>query len=297
VQTGETHFNEKWAAIIGYTLDEISPVSIETWQRFADPEDLQRSEQLLGAHFNGDTEGYEIEARMRHKHGQWVWVLDRGKVATWTEDGKPEWVFGTHQEITDRKRLEEKHIALGKAGSALQACSAESINYTDITKTAQRLSGATFAALNLFDSSHITFATQAITGLPEYIQKAEKLLGHPIVGRTWDYDPDKEVALGDNQTTVFPSLGALASRSLSATIANKIAGAFHVGEVAVVRITTADDTQGNFTLFFSEGAHLQDENLVETHASMVGITLRRIETERRNTSLVAEKETLLKEVL
>ncbi|WP_290524730.1 PAS domain-containing protein [Alcanivorax sp.] len=30
VQTGETVFNERWADIIGYTLDEISPVSIQT---------------------------------------------------------------------------------------------------------------------------------------------------------------------------------------------------------------------------------------------------------------------------
>ena len=45
---------------------------------------------------------------MRHKNGSWVWVISRGKVATWTEDGKPEWMFGTHQDITKRKRAEEK---------------------------------------------------------------------------------------------------------------------------------------------------------------------------------------------
>jgi PAS domain-containing protein len=30
VQTGETIFNDKWADIIGYTLPEVVPVSIET---------------------------------------------------------------------------------------------------------------------------------------------------------------------------------------------------------------------------------------------------------------------------
>ena len=30
VQTGETTFNERWAEIIGYSLDEISPTSIDT---------------------------------------------------------------------------------------------------------------------------------------------------------------------------------------------------------------------------------------------------------------------------
>ena len=31
VQTGETRFNERWAQIIGFTLDEFAPVSIDTW--------------------------------------------------------------------------------------------------------------------------------------------------------------------------------------------------------------------------------------------------------------------------
>jgi len=128
VRTGETRFNEKWAGIIGYTLDEISPVSIETWERFAHPDDLRRSGELLEAHFNGETERYESEARMRHKEGRWVWVLDRGKVATWTEDGKPEWIFGTHQEITERKQIEEELHTISKMQSIILRMASDYIN-------------------------------------------------------------------------------------------------------------------------------------------------------------------------
>jgi diguanylate cyclase (GGDEF)-like protein len=45
---------------------------------------------------------------MRHKNGSWIWVLDRGKVATWAENGKPLIMSGTHQDITDQKLAEEK---------------------------------------------------------------------------------------------------------------------------------------------------------------------------------------------
>jgi PAS domain S-box-containing protein len=107
VQTGETIFNEEWARIIGYTLEEISPVSIETWIQYAHPEDLEESNRLLRSHFKKETDRYHYECRMKHKSGEWVWVLDRGKVATWTEDGKPEWMYGTHQDITERKAAEE----------------------------------------------------------------------------------------------------------------------------------------------------------------------------------------------
>ncbi|MEI6293447.1 MAG: PAS domain S-box protein [Methanomicrobiales archaeon] len=106
VQTGETIFNERWAGIIGYTLAEISPVSIETWKKYAHPDDLQKSGELLERHFRRESEWYECESRMKHKNGDWVWVLDRGKVASWTGEGKPLWMFGTHQDITERKHSE-----------------------------------------------------------------------------------------------------------------------------------------------------------------------------------------------
>ena len=106
VQTGETILNERWAEIIGYTLDELSPVSIETWMKFTHPDDLKTSDELLRKHFSGELDYYECEARMRHKSGEWVWVLDRGRVTTWTDDGKPLMMMGTHQDITARKRAE-----------------------------------------------------------------------------------------------------------------------------------------------------------------------------------------------
>jgi PAS domain S-box-containing protein len=107
VQTGEAVFNNRWAEIIGYTLDEISPVSIETWMKFAHPDDLKASGELLEKHFRGDLDYYEFESRMKHKDGSWVWVLDRGRVTTWADDRKPLLMQGTHQEITERKKAEE----------------------------------------------------------------------------------------------------------------------------------------------------------------------------------------------
>ncbi|OQW40742.1 MAG: hypothetical protein A4S08_03770 [Proteobacteria bacterium SG_bin4] len=106
VQTGEVIFNQRWAEIIGYTLEELAPTSIGTWLDYAHPEDLTQSEALLKAHFAGEIPFYECEARMRHKAGHWVWVLDRGKVTSWTSDGEPLMMFGTHQDITEQKERE-----------------------------------------------------------------------------------------------------------------------------------------------------------------------------------------------
>lgn len=106
VATGDVVFNEQWARIVGHTLDELQPLSIDTWTRLAHPDDLARSGERLQAHFRGDTAAYECEARMRHKDGHWVWVLDRGRLVSRTAAGEPRWMAGTHQDISERKQAE-----------------------------------------------------------------------------------------------------------------------------------------------------------------------------------------------
>lgn len=108
VQSGEIIFNERWAAIIGYTLAELAPVSISTWEKFAHPDDLVQSTRLLTEHFAGEKAYYDFESRRRHKDGHWVWVRDLGRVISRTEDGQPLLMFGTHTDITQRKVVEEE---------------------------------------------------------------------------------------------------------------------------------------------------------------------------------------------
>jgi len=104
VQTGETEFDERWAEIVGYELEELEPVSIETWEELAHSEDLERSDELLEKHFAGETDYYEFEGRMKHKNGDWVWIQDRGRVVEWDDEGNPVRMVGTHIDITERKK-------------------------------------------------------------------------------------------------------------------------------------------------------------------------------------------------
>ncbi|GMW02811.1 MAG: hypothetical protein AMXMBFR84_39470 [Candidatus Hydrogenedentota bacterium] len=107
VQTGDAIFNERWATIGGYTLEELAPHSIQTWIDLAHPDDLAHSIDLISKHFSGEIPYYDCECRMRHKDGSWVWVHDRGKVTEWGSDGSPHVMAGTHTDITGRKQADE----------------------------------------------------------------------------------------------------------------------------------------------------------------------------------------------
>lgn len=107
IETGVLIVNERWAEIVGYSLNELMPVSTKTWESLAHPDDLVASAPEIEKHFNGQSNFYYFELRMLHKNGHWVWIADRGKVAEWTADGKPSKMFGTHKDITERKNWEE----------------------------------------------------------------------------------------------------------------------------------------------------------------------------------------------
>jgi len=108
MRTGSVSVNAGWAEMIGYTLEEITPVTIATWEAFCHPDDILKPGELLARHFNREADYYEIELRMRHKLGHWIWVLDRGKVFETDAAGKPLRMVGSHKDITCRKRAEER---------------------------------------------------------------------------------------------------------------------------------------------------------------------------------------------
>jgi PAS domain S-box-containing protein len=106
VQANTTVFNEQWAALVGYTLEELTPYDYTTWERLVHPEDLERARQALTDCVEGKTIDYNCEFRLKHKNGHWVWILDRGRVMTRDDAGTPLSLFGTHTDITTIKETE-----------------------------------------------------------------------------------------------------------------------------------------------------------------------------------------------
>lgn len=106
VQTESIIVNERWCEMIGYTLLELHPSTLEEWINLVHPDDVSVAKNALTAHFENQTPDYSVEIRMRHKDGHYIWIYDKGKVSKWDESGKPLMMFGTHQDITEKKEKE-----------------------------------------------------------------------------------------------------------------------------------------------------------------------------------------------
>ena len=108
IPTGKVTTNKAWAEMIGYTLEEIGAVNFAKWESLCHPDDVPVATAKLEAHLRGETEDYVSEIRMRHKKGNWVWILDKGRVFERDREGKALRMTGLHQNITNRKHAEEK---------------------------------------------------------------------------------------------------------------------------------------------------------------------------------------------
>lgn len=109
--TNEVFFSKRWKEMLGYEEDEIAN-ELSEWDKRLHPEDREAVYADLNRHLNGETPYYLSEHRLLCKNGSYRWVLDRGKIISWTEEGKPLRIVGTHTDITDRKVAELRNEEL-----------------------------------------------------------------------------------------------------------------------------------------------------------------------------------------
>ncbi|MFN9065847.1 MAG: PAS domain-containing protein, partial [Bdellovibrionales bacterium] len=105
LDTNKVRFDKRWCEMLG--LDHIQVEhNLKTWEELVHPEDKQKAYQDIQTHLDGKTEFYENIHRLRHKNGEWKWILDRGRISERDPNGKPIRFTGTHFDITEYKKKE-----------------------------------------------------------------------------------------------------------------------------------------------------------------------------------------------
>ena len=100
--TGRVAYNAQWWAMFGYVAGEIEAVD-GLWQSMVHPDDYDMARTGLARHVNGEIPMYEVEVRVRHKDGRWLWVQNRAKVVERRQDGAALRIVGVNLNITESK--------------------------------------------------------------------------------------------------------------------------------------------------------------------------------------------------
>ena len=105
--TNQVYFSPRWQTMLGYEYGEVEG-NFDEWEKMVHPEDVKEVEKIIFEHIEGKSENYKSEFRMKTKNGNWIWILDRGKVVQHDKNGKPLRMVGTHTDISERKKIEEE---------------------------------------------------------------------------------------------------------------------------------------------------------------------------------------------
>ncbi|SFX43111.1 PAS domain-containing protein [Marinospirillum alkaliphilum] len=149
--TNEVSWSSQAFRQLGYEPDAF-PVSLDKFQQLMHPDDTRpmMSEVM---HCLEQVKGFEVQFRLKHAAGHWVWIQGRGKVTELSVEGKPIFMMGTHINISSLKQKE-----------------------AELRESEQRLSQ--LAAY----SRTVTWEMDA-KGLYTYVS--------PVCRDVWGYDPDE----------------------------------------------------------------------------------------------------------
>ena len=115
IVTNEVYFSSRWKEIIGYKDDELENI-FDTWQNNVHPDDLEGILKLIESNITGEKNTFTIEHRLKHKNGDWIWVLDRAKTI-YDDNGKAIRISGFHTDISQQKQQTEQLIKSEKMAS------------------------------------------------------------------------------------------------------------------------------------------------------------------------------------
>ena len=104
--TDEVTYNEQWAQMLGYSLEDLE-AHLDEWEQRVHSEDLAAVEEALDDHIAGETDLYETEHRMRTADGEWKWIRDIGRIVERDETGEPVRAVGIHLDIDDQRAYEQ----------------------------------------------------------------------------------------------------------------------------------------------------------------------------------------------
>jgi PAS domain S-box-containing protein len=105
-QEKKTFYSNRWIEMLGYKPEEFTDNDYE-WSSRIHPDDVEFSFAEISQNLSGETDSFNHEYRIRNKEGNYLWMLNRGKVVERNVNGEAIRVVGSHSDINKLKQTEQ----------------------------------------------------------------------------------------------------------------------------------------------------------------------------------------------
>ncbi len=97
------YLDAHYARLLGYAPETLANISRDQWLALVHPDDQVRVMNALCQPLRRTTDHYEIEYRIRHHDGHWIWLRSIGQVMPSEPHAPPEMMAGIDLDITEQK--------------------------------------------------------------------------------------------------------------------------------------------------------------------------------------------------
>jgi PAS domain S-box-containing protein len=221
LQSRVGYVNAAYSTMLGHAPGELGhDIDSQLLQRLH-PDDGDVLAVFLGARPD-DSGTHETEFRLRCRDGSYKWILSRGKVVQWDENGQPLRAVGTHIDLGTRKQLEMQfELAKNLAEAANRSKSRFIANMSHEIRTPMNA---------IIGMAHLALKTDPTPRQRDYLQKIQGA-SHHLLGvlndildvskidadkMVLEHIPFRLVEVIDNVTTMIA--GKVAEKSLALTV-------------------------------------------------------------------------------
>ncbi len=106
-RSDEMLFSPKYYTMLGYEVDEFQ-ATYENWEKLIHPDDRENALKIAGEFLKTKPDLYENEFRLRTKSGDYKWIHSRARIVERDDKGNAILMIGNHEDITDRKMVEQE---------------------------------------------------------------------------------------------------------------------------------------------------------------------------------------------
>ncbi|MCF8232420.1 MAG: PAS domain-containing protein [Bacteroidales bacterium] len=106
IQKGDLYFSDETYKLLGYSPEELPNLNFTEWQKMLHPDDAGKYFEKLNENLKNQSGSFAVEYRVKTKSGNWIWLLDRGRVVATDQYDNPARMSGMFTDITRIKSIE-----------------------------------------------------------------------------------------------------------------------------------------------------------------------------------------------
>jgi len=295
-----TYISPSVTRIRGYSVEEAMALRLD---QVLTPSSYQFAIEVLEEELASERAGRSDPDRTRTlelehicKDGSTVWSEAKMKFLR-GPDGQPVGILGVTRDITERKLAEEKVrqyledlTLLSRAAIGFVELEPDEDIYVFIGERLRELVPDSIVMVNSYDPATDSVCVRAILGMGKKLQKGMRILGRSPVGMTFRMSEQGRGPLMSGRFHKVPGgLHELSFGWLPRAICRAIENALGLGEIHAMGFVREGQLYGDVIIVLPRGAHLRNQEVVETFINQASVALQR---KRAEESLARERNLL-----